>query len=136
MGQEQVLEAQVQQMGSGIGVGLVITWIVIYVFLAWCFARLAVRRGMPFTSSFIWALIPIANIFLMIKLAEKPMWWFVLLLIPIVNFVVIIMMWMSICEHLGRPGWWGIMIALVPIANIVFFLMLVFGKEQPQFAHA
>jgi len=76
----------------------------------------------------VWALIPIANLFLLLKLAGKPMWWFVLMLIPIVNFVIIILLWMGICEQLGKPGWWGIMIALVPVANLVFFLMLVFGQ--------
>ena len=53
------------------------------------------------------------------------MWWFIL-----------IILWMAICEKLGKPGWWGIMISLVPIANLVFFLMLVFGKEEARPATA
>lgn len=123
-----------QQMGSGIGIGMIIVWIVFYVFFAYCLARLAVKRGMPFGSSFIWAIIPIANIFLMLKLGDKPMWWFILMLIPVVNFVILIILWMAICEKLGKPGWWGVMISLVPIANLVFFLMLVFGKDEPKTA--
>lgn len=128
MDQQQMMEMQMQQMGAGIGVGMIIFWLVLYVFFAYCVGRLASKMNMPFKSSFVWALIPIANIFLLLKLGGKPMWWFILMLIPIVNFVIIILVWMGICEQLGKPGWWGIMIALVPIANLVFFLMLVFGQ--------
>jgi len=107
------------------------TALAFYVFFAYCLARIAKKEGLPFQSSFIWALIPIANYFLMFKLGGKPMWWFILLLIPIVNFIILILMWMGIAEKFGRPGWWGVMIAIVPIANIIFFLMLVFGEAKP-----
>lgn len=130
--EEEVVVTQIEQMpevSTGVGIGMIVFWLVLYVFFAFCIARLAVKRGMPFGSSFIWALIPIANVFLILKLAAKPYWWFILLLIPIVNIVMTVLIWMSICEKLGKPGWWGIMIGLVPIANIIFFLMLVFGKE-------
>jgi len=127
--EEQVVQMQqMQQMTPGISWGMIIGWLVFYLFFVYCMAELARKLGMPFGKAFIWALIPIANIFLIIKLAQKPMWWFILLLIPVANIVVSILMWMSISELRGKPGWWGIMIGLVPIANIVFFLMLVFGK--------
>lgn len=123
-----MMEMQMQQMGAGIGVGMIIFWLVFYVFFAFCIARLAQKMNLAFGSSFIWALIPIANLFLILKLAAKPMWWFILFLIPIANLVIAILAWMSICEQLGKPGWWGIMIGLVPVANIIFFFMLVFGQ--------
>ena len=128
--EEEVMKMQVEQMPPAVGIGMIIFWIVFYVFFAYCIARLATKFGMPLGKAFIWALIPIANIFLLLKLAAKPMWWFILLLIPIVNIVISIMIWMAISEKLGKPGWWGIMIGLVPVANIIFFLMLVFGKTQ------
>jgi hypothetical protein len=130
MEQEEVIKMQVQQMSPGIGIGMIIFWVVFYLFVAYCLARLAKKFGMPMGKAFIWAVIPIANVFLLLKLAAKPMWWFILLLIPIVNIVISIMVWMSICEKLGKPGWWGIIIGLVPIVNIIFFLILVFGKGE------
>lgn len=130
MEEEIIVKTQeMPQVGAGVGIGMIIFWLVLYVFFAYCLARLAKKQGMPFGSSFVWALIPIANIFLILKLSGKPYWWFILLLIPIVNIVMSVLIWMAICEKMGKPGWWGIMIALIPIANIVFFLMLVFGKE-------
>ena len=113
---------------AALGVVPIIIMIVVYAFLAWCMAKIAKKLGMEFGKAFIWAIIPIANIFLLLKLATKPMWWFILMLIPIVNIVISVLVWMSIAERLGKPGWWGILIALVPVANIVMFLILVFEK--------
>lgn len=128
--EEKMMEMQAQQMGAGLGIGMIIFYLVLYVFFAYCLARLAKKFGMPLGSSFVWAIIPIANIFLILKLGAKPYWWFILLLIPIVNIVMSILIWMSISERLGKPGWWGIMIGIVPIANLIFFLMLVFGPGE------
>lgn len=131
MNQQQLMEQQIGQLGAGMGVGMIIFWLIFYLFFVYCIARLAKNIGLPFGSSFIWALIPIANVFLILKIAQKPMWWFLLILIPIVNIVISIMIWMAIAERLGKPNWWGIMIGIVPIANIVFLLMLVFGTPAP-----
>lgn len=132
MNEQQMMQMQaeqMQQMGAGMGIGSIIFLLVLYVFFAYCLAELAKRLGMPFGKAFIWALIPIANIFLILKLAEKPMWWFILMLIPIVNFVIAILVWMAIAERRGRPAWWGVVIAIVPIVNLVLFLILCFGGE-------
>lgn len=132
MDQQQMLNGMSNQMDAVLGVGMIIFWIVLLVFFAYCLARIAKNLGMPFGSSFVWALIPIANIFLIIKMSGKPMWWFILFLIPIVNIVISVLIWMALAEKLGKPGWWGIMIGIVPVANIIFFLMLAFGKpSQP-----
>ncbi len=138
---EEVVITQMQMqemppMAQGIGLGMIIVMLVVYVFWAYCMARIAVRLGMPMGKAFIWALIPIANIFLLLKLAGKPMWWFILLLIPIVNLVMMILIWMGLCERLGKPSWWGVVIALVPIVNLIMFLILAFekGEQRPAMA--
>ncbi|PIU55533.1 MAG: hypothetical protein COS89_07115, partial [Deltaproteobacteria bacterium CG07_land_8_20_14_0_80_38_7] len=82
MEQEMIVNSQIQQMSPAFGWVSILFFIVGYLFFAYCLARLAKNVGMPFGSSFIWALIPIANFFLLLKIAEKPMWWFILLLIP------------------------------------------------------
>ena len=128
---ETIIDVQnASQCGAGCSVGMIAFIVVMYVFFAFCMARMAVKTGMPFGSSFVWALIPIANIFLLLKIGGKPMWWFILLLIPIVNLVISILMWMGISERLGKPGWWGIIIGLVPVVNIIFFLILAFGEKK------
>ena len=63
----------------------------------------------------------------MLQLAGKPVWWVILMLIPLVNIVIFALVWMGICEKRGRPAWQGILM-FVPIANLVILLMLAFGK--------
>ncbi len=64
------------------------------------------------------AWIPIANLFLMLNISKKPLWWFILLLIPLVNLIFTIIVWMGIAEARNKPNWWGIML-IVPLVNII-----------------
>ncbi len=64
------------------------------------------------------AWIPIANLFLMLQIARKPLWWLILFLIPLVNIVILIMVWMAIAEARHKPNWWGILM-IVPLVNLV-----------------
>ena len=64
------------------------------------------------------AWIPIANIILMLNIAKKPIWWIVLCLIPLVNIVIIIIVWMAIAEARNKPSWWGIL-WIVPLVNLI-----------------
>lgn len=64
------------------------------------------------------AWIPIANLFLMLSVAKKPMWWFILFLIPLVGVAMLIIVWMAIAEARGKPNWWGVLM-IVPVANLV-----------------
>ncbi|MCC6272740.1 MAG: hypothetical protein IT572_04685 [Deltaproteobacteria bacterium] len=73
------------------------------------------------------SLIPIVNIVFILQLAQKPIWWIILLIIPIVNLVILVLVWMKIAERRGKPGWWGVLM-LIPIANFIVLLILAFGK--------
>jgi Family of unknown function (DUF5684) len=64
------------------------------------------------------AWIPLANLFLMLMVAKKPLWWFILFLIPLVNLVMLIIVWMAVAEARGKPNWWGVLM-IVPLANLV-----------------
>ena len=64
------------------------------------------------------AWIPIANILLMLNIAKKPVWWIILFLVPIVNIIIIIIVWMGIAEARGKPNWWGILM-IVPIVSLI-----------------
>ncbi|HEX5035611.1 MAG TPA: DUF5684 domain-containing protein [bacterium] len=122
---------QVQQInpavGAGVGIVIFVVYIAAYVFFAFALAKIAQKLGHPFNTSLIMALIPIANIILLLQLAGKPLWWIILLLIPLVNIVILVMVWMAIAEKRGKPGWWGVLM-LVPIANIIVFCILAFGE--------
>ncbi len=125
MNPEMPMEVAMQ----GIPMWVYPVYLVVYVFVAYCLARLAVRVGMPMKKSFILALIPIANIYLIFKMSGKPGWWTILAFVPFVNFVMFIIAWIAYLQKIGKPGWWVILL-FIPLVNVVIFLMLAFGKNE------
>jgi Family of unknown function (DUF5684) len=89
--------------------------LVAYVYHALALQTIATKTN---TENPWFAWIPILNIILMLNIARKPIWWIVLFLIPLVNIVFIILVWMGIAEARNKPNWWGILI-IVPVANII-----------------
>jgi hypothetical protein len=100
---------------AGLGLIPLIFFALIYVYVSLALQTIATKTNTP-NAWLAW--IPIVNIFLMLNVAQKPLWWFILFLIPIANIVVGILAWMAIAERRGKPSWWGIMV-IVPVMNII-----------------
>ena len=83
------------------------------------------------------ALVPILNIALFMKLAKKPLWWVILFFIPLVNLVTLVVATMALCVRFGMNKWWGLASLLSPL-NLVLYLYLAFGtgKAAPPAAPA
>ena len=75
------------------------------------------------------AIVPIYNIILICEITGRPIWWFVLLLIPVVNIVVLIMLFIDLAKSFGKTAGYGIGLAFLPF---IFFPMLGFGSAQYQ----
>ena len=73
------------------------------------------------------AWIPIINISLMCKIAGRPGWWFWLFLVPFVNIVVAVMVWMGISKARNKADWLGLLL-LVPVVNLILLGYLAFSK--------
>ena len=59
-----------------------------------------------------WAcLIPFYNFYIMLKMAGKPGWWLLLLLIPLVNLIIVIIVYNEIAKGFGRGT--GMVIAMI-----------------------
>ena len=63
------------------------------------------------------AWIPIANVIFALELAGRPWWWIFLFLIPIVNIIIAVVMWMDIAKNSNQSKWLGI-IGIIPIIHI------------------
>jgi len=74
-------------------------------------------------------LIPIYNLVLMLQIAGRPLWWLILLFIPLVNIVICIMVNIDIAKKFARGTGFGIGLALLPF---IFIPVLGFGKDQYQ----
>jgi hypothetical protein len=97
--------------------------IAIYVYLAICLQTIAHKTG---TKHGWLAWIPIANAYLMCKIAGKSGWWLLFFFIPIVNIVFMVIVWMGIAEARDKKGWLGILM-IVPIANLIIPGYLAFS---------
>ncbi len=100
-----------------------IMWLAVYVWFALCLHIIAKKTDTP-NPWLAW--IPIANIYLMCKVAGKPGWWTILFFIPLVNIVFAIIVWMGIAEARNKPSWLGILM-IIPIANLVIPGILAFS---------
>ena len=100
--------------------GVMLLFFVVFGLAAYVYVSLAVQTIAKKTGTANdWlAWIPIANLFLMLSIAKKPMWWFILFLIPLVGVVMLIIVWMAVAEARGKPNWWGVLM-IVPFVNLV-----------------
>jgi hypothetical protein len=89
--------------------------LVMYVYMALALQTIAKKTN---TENAWLAWIPIINIILMLNIAQKPLWWIILCFIPLVNIVILVIVWMAIAEARKKPNWWGILM-IVPLVNII-----------------
>ncbi len=83
------------------------------------------KAGMPGWG----AIIPIYNIILLLQIAGRPIWWIILLIIPVVNLFVGIIVGIDIAKNFGKGTGFGIGLALL---GFIFYPILGFGDAQYQ----
>jgi hypothetical protein len=72
-----------------------------------------------------WAcIIPFYNLIVLLEIVGKPIWWFLLMLIPCVNFVFIIWVYNRLSKSFGQSE--GFTVGLV-LLNPIFICILGFG---------
>lgn len=89
---------------SGMPVVLVIVYIAIAVLViagVWKTFTKAGRHGWA-------AIIPIYNIYTLVKVAERPGWWTILFFIPLVNIVMSIIISLDVAKAFGKSAVFGI----------------------------
>ncbi len=81
------------------------------------------KAGQPGWAS----IIPIYNIYVLLKIVGKPTWWLILMLIPVVNIVFAIWTINMLSKSFGKDE--GFTIGLL-LLGIVFYPLLGFGDAQ------
>lgn len=111
---------------SGGGLIMLISLVVsigIYFFFCYVMKRICEKAGSE-PGILIW--IPILQIFPMLKAAGMAAWIFILFLIPVVNFVVGIIMWVNILKNMGKNPVM-VIVLLIPFVNIIYLIYLAFS---------
>jgi hypothetical protein len=100
----------------------------VYVYCALTLQLIATKTD---TSNSWLAWIPIANLYLMCKVSGKPGWWLLLLLVPLINIVFMIVIWVGIAEARKKPTWLGILMIIPGINFIVMGYLAFSSRENP-----
>src|SRR5262245_50760726 len=74
-------------------------------------------------------LIPIFNVYLMLKIAGRPWWWLLLFIIPFVNIIIAAIVSIDIAKSFGKGVGFGIGLWLL---SPIFYCILGFGSAQYQ----
>lgn len=73
------------------------------------------------------AIVPIYNLYVLFKIAGRPWWWLLLLLIPLVNLVIYIIVYIDLAKSFGKGVGFGIGILLL---SFIFLPILGFGSAR------
>ncbi|MBI2819763.1 MAG: signal peptidase I [Acidobacteria bacterium] len=77
-----------------------------------------------------WAcIVPIYNLIVLLEIAGKPLWWILLMLIPLVNIVIAILVAIAVAKNFGKSAGFGIGLAFLPF---IFYPVLAWGDSQYQ----
>ena len=98
----------------------ILIWLAIVVVLIAAQWKIFEKAGQPG-----WAcLIPIYNIYILLKIVGKPGWWLIMFIIPVVNFIFAIWTINMLSKSFGKDE--GFTVGLL-LLGIVFYPILGFG---------
>jgi Family of unknown function (DUF5684) len=108
---------------EGIGIGFIVIILAVVVFLIAAMWKIFEKAGQPGWA----AIVPIYNLYVLLKIVGKPGWWIILFLIPIVNYVFIIWTYNMLSKSFGKDEAFTAGLVLL---GIVFFPILGFGAAR------
>ncbi len=100
-----------------------IVWLVIAVFYIYAFWRIFEKAGQPGWAS----IIPIYNVYVLIKIVKKPGWWLILMFIPLVNFVIGIIVTLELAKVFGKDIGFGLGLLFL---GFIFYPILAFDNSK------
>ena len=87
--------------------------------------KVFVKAGQPGWA----AIVPIYNVVTLLKITGKPLWWIAMFCVPFANFVVIILILLSLAKSFGKSTGFGLGLVFL---GVVFFPILGFGDARYQ----
>ena len=101
----------------------VVVWLAVTILTVAGMWKVFVKGGQPG-----WAiLIPIYNCYVLLKVAGKPGWWVILMLIPLVNIIIFVVALVGLAQRFGKGGGFVVGLFFLPF---IFYPILGFGDAQ------
>ena len=107
-------------IAGGLFFVLALGWLILILVAGWKMYTKAAQPGWV-------SIIPFLNFFGLLKIVHRPLWWFVLFLIPFVNIVALVIVMNDLSKAFGRGlGTTLLLVFLTPIG----YLILGFGDDR------
>lgn len=115
-----VILAQADETGGMFGGVIGLAIIVVMIASMW---KVFEKAGHPGWA----AIIPIYNIYILLKIIDRPAWWLVLFLVPMVNFAVSIIITLELAKAFGKDIGFGLVLTFLPFIG---YPLLGFGDAR------
>jgi hypothetical protein len=103
--------------------GLIAIWLIAVIVGIISMWKVFEKAGQPGWAS----LIPIYNLYILLKIGGKPGWWIIMFLLPFLNIIFFIWMYNMISKSFGKDE--GFTVGLI-LLGIIFFPILAFGPAK------
>ncbi|HWO29147.1 MAG TPA: DUF5684 domain-containing protein [Candidatus Acidoferrum sp.] len=115
---------QDQTLGAALGAIFMIVMLALTVLFCVGFWRVFTKAGQPGWA----ALIPFYNAYILTKIAGRPGWWVLMLMIPLVNIAFGILLAIDIAKAFGQGAAFGVV--LLFLLSGIGYLLLGFGDYR------
>ena len=103
-------------VNSSLGAPFWIIYAAVVILLLVGMAKMFSKAGQPAWG----AIIPIYNTLLLLRIAGRPAWWFVLFLIPVINLIVTIVVGIDVAKRFGHgPVYGAIVCGILSIGYVI-----------------
>ena len=102
-----------------------LVYLAIIVLVVAGFWKVFTKAGQPGWA----AIVPIYNLYVLLKIAGRPGWWLLLFILPIVNFVIAIIVAIDVAKSFGKGTGFGLGLAFL---GPIFYPILGFGEAAYQ----
>ncbi|MCX7697162.1 MAG: DUF5684 domain-containing protein [Bacteroidales bacterium] len=103
----------------GASMAFIVFYLAIIILMIVSMWKIYVKAGQPGWAS----IVPIYNLIILLEIVKKPIWWIILLLIPFVNFIILIILYHRLSLSFGKGVGFTIGLIFLPF---IFFPILAF----------
>ena len=113
----------ISPLGAGLGIGVMICYFAVIILMIAGMWKIFVKAGKPGWA----AIVPIYNLVVLLEIVGKPIWWIILMIIPLVNLIVYIIILIELAKRFGKGIGFALGLLFLPF---IFFPVLGFGSAQ------
>ncbi|PXY30891.1 DUF5684 domain-containing protein [Prauserella muralis] len=111
------------ELSTGALIAIIVVSLAITVFMIAAMWRLFTKAGQPGWA----AIVPIYNTIVLLRIVGRPWWWLLLMLIPLVNFIILIIVYIDLARSFGKGTGFGV---LMVFFSYVCIPILAFGSAR------